>query len=127
MGCCFGARILIMGWAATPNVGQGGGARGKSNPNRVPTNLIMMKGLHIIGCPAAISLTADKDGSMLKRRLRDLNDWLSNGRLPPPVVSSTFPLTDIKSALKTRVASGLEVGATIVRPAELNPVYSSKL
>src|SRR6185312_11540345 len=33
----FGARYLIVGWAATPQ------ARGK--PNQLPTNLIMMKGL----------------------------------------------------------------------------------
>ncbi len=36
----------------------GGGKREKTNPNKLPTNLIMMKGLHVIGCPAMISTKA---------------------------------------------------------------------
>ena len=40
--CKFGARLLIVGWAATPNVAAGKGERGTGapNPNRIPTNLI---------------------------------------------------------------------------------------
>merc|ERR1711920_1113952 len=113
--CKFGAMYLIVGWAATPNVAAGGGAgrgQGAPNPNRIPTNLIMMKGLRVIGCPAVISLTAqgpDKGAAILSRRVRDLNDWTFSGQLPAPVVAKSFPLSDIKTALKTRVHSGSEL------------------
>jgi len=116
--CRFGARILIAGWAATPNVAKGKGQRGAPNANKVPTNLIMMKGLQVIGCPAVISTLFDK--SLIPRRLKDLHDWLHSGRLPPPTVAKTFPLSDVKHALRSRVRSGQELGSTIVRPPGLN-------
>ena len=47
----FGARYLIVGWAATPSVARGKGQRGAPNANQLPTNLIMMKGLDVLGCP----------------------------------------------------------------------------
>lgn len=115
MRCCrFGARILVVGWAATADVAQGKGRRGAPNVNRIPTNLIMMKGLTVLGCPAAISVT--KDPSLVERRYRDLHQWFEEGRLPPPKISSVFPLEDIRAALRARVKSGGEVGATIVQP-----------
>jgi len=40
----FGARSLMVGWAATPFVAKGRGPRGAPNANVLPTNLIMMKG-----------------------------------------------------------------------------------
>src|SRR5258708_7006904 len=36
----FGARYLIVGWAATPGVARGKGLRGAPNANQLPTNLI---------------------------------------------------------------------------------------
>uniref|UniRef100_A0A7S1LSL1 Enoyl reductase (ER) domain-containing protein n=1 Tax=Alexandrium catenella TaxID=2925 RepID=A0A7S1LSL1_ALECA len=123
--CCkFGGRLLIVGWAATPNVARGRGQRGAPNANKVPTNLIMMKGLHIIGCPAVISTTYDK--SIIPRRLKDLHEWTHNGQLPPPTIASRFPLSDVKSALRARMRSGGEVGSTVVQPPPLD-LTSSKL
>jgi NADPH2:quinone reductase len=55
----FGARFLIVGWAATPFVAHGKGLRGAPNANVLPTNLIMMKGLSVLGCPAVISTLHD--------------------------------------------------------------------
>ncbi|HIA04490.1 MAG TPA: NADPH:quinone oxidoreductase family protein, partial [Myxococcales bacterium] len=63
----FGARFLIVGWAATPNVAQGRGQRGAPNANMLPTNLIMMKGLKVLGCPTIIS--TKHDPSIRKTRL----------------------------------------------------------
>lgn len=131
--CKFGAMYLIVGWAATPNVAAGGGAgrgQGAPNPNRIPTNLIMMKGLHVIGCPAVISLTAqgpEKGAAIMKRRLQDINEWVFSGRLPPPTVGKVFPLSDVKSALRTRVDSGSVLGSTVVCPPRLPNVPVAKL
>src|SRR4029077_13097122 len=55
----FGARYLIVGWAATPFVARGKGMRGAPNASVLPTNLIMMKGLDVLGCPTVISTVND--------------------------------------------------------------------
>ena len=55
----FGARYLVVGWAATPFVARGQGQRGAPNANLLPTNLIMMKGLDVLGCPTVISTVND--------------------------------------------------------------------
>jgi len=132
--CAFGAKVLIVGWAATPNVASGGGrgrGQGAPNPNRIPTNLIMMKGLRIIGCPAGISLSAqgpEKGAALIQRRIRDVAEWTSSGKLPAPVVAHSFPLSEVKAALRTRVQSGSEVGSTVVLPPPLPGIHgTSKL
>ena len=45
----------IVGWASTPFVAKGKGQRGAPNANSLPTNLMMMKGLDVLGCPTVIS------------------------------------------------------------------------
>src|SRR4029078_714826 len=50
----FGARYLIVGWAATPVAG-----RGTTPPNQLPTNLILIKGLDVLGCPTVIATVND--------------------------------------------------------------------
>merc|ERR1719445_2754833 len=51
----FGGVFCIVGWTSTPFAG---GGRGKgadhSTANTIPTNLIMMKGARVMGCPVAI-------------------------------------------------------------------------
>lgn len=131
--CAFGARLLIVGWAATPNVASGGGrgrGQGAPNPNRIPTNLIMMKGLRVMGCPAVISLSRqgpEKGAAILRRRVRDIDEWTFSGQLPPPVVASTFPLSEVKAALRSRVTSGTELGSTVVCPPTLVGGVTAKL
>lgn len=128
--CCFGARFLIVGWAATPNVAKGRGqgrGQGAPNPNRVPTNLIMMKGLRIIGCPAAISTQQPGGPQMLARRIRDIEAWAADGRLPPPPIATSYELQDVKKALLSRVDSGSQVGATVVCPPPITLPTASKL
>lgn len=132
--CAFGAKLLIVGWAATPNVASGAGrgrGEGAPNPNRIPTNLIMMKGLRVIGCPAVISLSAqgpEKGAAIMKRRVRDITEWTSSGKLPAPVVARSFPLAEVQAALRTRVMSGSENGSTVVIPPPLVGIHdASKL
>src|SRR4029078_11660353 len=48
------ARVRSFGWASTPFVARGKGQRGAPNANQLPTNLIMMKGLDVLGCTTLI-------------------------------------------------------------------------
>lgn len=79
----FGARYLIVGWAATPFVARGKGQRGAPNVNVLPTNLIMMKSLDVLGCPAAIS--AHRDPKLHDERLRQLLAWAEADEIHPAV------------------------------------------
>ena len=90
----FGARYLIVGWASTPFVARG--EQGKPNPNMLPTNLIMMKGLRVLGCPMVIS--TQKNPSIRVDRLRQLFSWCKS-ELIHPHISHQFPLSQFKEAM----------------------------
>ena len=92
----FGARFLIVGWASTPTVAKGKGQRGAPNANMLPTNLIMMKGLQVLGCPTVISTQFDP--SIRPERLAAIMSWVEEGKIKPHV-SHRFPLREVKQAL----------------------------
>jgi NADPH2:quinone reductase len=102
----FGARFLVVGWAATPFV-----AREKS-PNVLPTNLIMMKGVDVLGCPTVISTV--NDPSIRPPRLARILEWAAAGKIRPHV-SHTFPLTHFKDAMRAKW-NGAVVGGCVVHP-----------
>jgi len=108
----FGARYLIVGWAATPFVARGKGQRGAPNANVLPTNLIMMKSLDVLGCPAAIS--AHKDPSLRITRLEQLRAWAEAGELAPHVDKS-YALKDYDRALRAKWRSE-HVGGCVLEP-----------
>lgn len=108
----FGARFLIVGWASTPNVSKGKGERGAPNANVIPTNLVMMKSLDVLGCPTAISTAMDP--SSRPPRLTQILAWAEDGKIHP-YVSHTFPLTDYKSALRAKW-QGEVTGAAVLHP-----------
>jgi NADPH2:quinone reductase len=108
----FGARFVIVGWAATPFVARGKGQRGAPNANVLPTNLIMMKSLDVLGSPAAIS--AHRDPAMRQKRLATILDWAEQGRITPHV-AEVFPLSRIKDAMREKWQSRF-VGTTVVHP-----------
>lgn len=110
--CSFGARFLIVGWAATPDVAKGKGGRGAPNVNVLPTNLILMKGLHVIGAPTAIA--THRDPSIRAPRLAALREWIEAGKLVP-VVAESHPLAQIKAAMLAKWASKA-VGGIVVHP-----------
>lgn len=95
----FGARFLIVGWAATPFVAKGKGGRGAPNANVLPTNLILMKGLKVLGCPMVIS--TQRDPSIRETRLAQILAWVEAGKLQP-YVPQTFPLANVREALKAK-------------------------
>jgi len=108
----FGARYLIVGWAATPFVARGRGERGAPNANVLPTNLIMMKGLSVLGCPTVISTV--EDPSLRPPRLAQILEWARAGKLRPHV-SHTFPLADFKTAMRAKW-NGEVLGGCVLHP-----------
>ncbi len=111
----FGARYLVVGWAATPFVARGKGMRGAPNANQLPTNLIMMKGLDVLGCPTVISTV--NDPSLRPPRLAYVLAWAADGTLRPHI-SHVFPLGEFKEAMRAKWR-GEVVGGCVLRPPSL--------
>ena len=101
----FGARYLIVGWAATPFVAKG-------TANQLPTNLIMMKGLDVLGCPTVISTVHDP--ASRAPRLAQILQWAATGQIHP-LVSRTYALDDFATAMRAKWASEA-VGGIVVQP-----------
>jgi NADPH:quinone reductase len=110
----FGARFLIVGWASTPFVAKGKGQRGAPNANVLPTNLILMKGLDVLGAPTAIA--THRDPSIRSERLERLVSWAEQGALRP-LVSQSFPIAEAKAAMISKWESR-HVGGTVLHPQE---------
>jgi NADPH2:quinone reductase len=108
----FGARFLIVGWAATPFVARGQGQRGAPNANQLPTNLIMMKSLDVLGCPTAISTANDPESRA--PRLAQVLAWAQAGQIRPHV-SHVFPLSEFKAALRAKW-QGDVIGGCVLHP-----------
>ena len=108
----FGARYLIVGWAATPFVAKGKGQRGAPNANQLPTNLIMMKRLDVLGCPMVISTVHDP--SIRAPRLERIFSWVESGQIKP-LVSQVFALDDFAEAMRAKW-NGAVVGGCVLHP-----------
>jgi len=108
----FGARFLIVGWVSTPFVAQSKGKRGAPNANTLPTNLIQMKGLDVLGCPTVIS--TEKDPSIRPPRLAQILQWVREGRIRP-YVSHTYPLSNFKEAMRAKWR-GEVTGGCVLNP-----------
>ncbi|MBA3549547.1 MAG: NADPH:quinone oxidoreductase family protein [Nannocystis sp.] len=106
-GSAYGARFVIVGWAATPFV-----ARGERDPNVLPTNLILMKGIDVLGSPAAIAV--HRDPALRTERLARILAWANEGRLRP-LVSQTFEFSDLAGALRAKWESR-HPGNIVVHP-----------
>ncbi|HSD90602.1 MAG TPA: NADPH:quinone oxidoreductase family protein [Kofleriaceae bacterium] len=108
----FGARFLIVGWASTPFVARGKGQRGAPNANMLPTNLIMMKGLSVLGCPTVISTL--QDPTLRPPRQAQILEWVRAGKLRPHV-SHVFPLAEFKTAMRAKW-HGDVIGGCVLHP-----------
>ncbi len=108
----FGARFLIVGWAATPFVAKGKGERGAPNANVLPTNLMMMKGLDVLGCPTVISTVMDP--SSRAPRLAKVLAWAESGKIKP-YVSHVFPLAEFKEAMRAKWRGDV-IGGCVLHP-----------
>ena len=96
----FRGRYCVVGWTSTPFAG-GGRAAGadQSSANVVPTNLIMMKGAQVIGCPVAIHTRTDP--TIRPPRVAALDQMVKEG-LIKPFASHVFPLSKIKDAMHAK-------------------------
>ncbi len=108
----FGARFLVVGWASTPFVSRGKGQRGSPNANQLPTNLILMKGLDVLGCPTAISTV--NDPSIRQARMAQIWSWAEAGKIRPHV-SHVFPLADFKEAMRAKWRGDI-IGGCVLHP-----------
>jgi NADPH2:quinone reductase len=108
----FGARFLVVGWAATPFVARGKGQRGAPNANVLPTNLIMMKGLDVLGCPTVISTVVDP--SLRGPRLAQVLAWAAAGKISPHV-SHRFPLAEFQDAMRAKWRGDV-IGGCVLHP-----------
>lgn len=108
----FGARFLIVGWTSTPFVARGRGLRGAPNANQLPTNIIQMKGLSVLGCPAVISVA--QDPSIRPPRIAQIMQWVAEGRIRPHI-SHAYPLADFKRAMLARW-NGEVIGGCVLHP-----------
>nr|MBF0683530.1 zinc-binding dehydrogenase [Pseudomonas sp.] len=100
----------IVGWTSTPNVANGRGLRGSPNANQLPTNIIQMKGLSVLGSPAVIA--AQRDPAMRRERLAQILQWAEEGAITP-FVSHTFPLHAVKDAMLARWNGGITGGCVL--------------
>lgn len=103
----FGARFVVVGWASTPTAG-----RGEHQPNQLPTNLILMKSLDVLGSPAAIS--AHRDPAMRAARLEAI---LAAAPALRPHVDLGFPMDQAQAALEAKW-SGRHPGNVVLHPNE---------
>jgi NADPH2:quinone reductase len=94
----------VVGWSSTPFAGKA--------PNTLPTNLILMKGLDVLGCPMVIATVMDP--ALRPPRLAQILAWAAEGRIRPHV-SHAFPLAQFADALRARW-SGAVVGGCVVNP-----------
>jgi NADPH:quinone reductase len=101
----FGGRFLVVGWAATPQAGRG-------PANVLPTNLILMKGIDVLGCPTFIATVHDP--ALRPPRLAQILGWAEEGRLRPHV-SHVFPLAEFRAAMRAKW-NGEVIGGCVVRP-----------
>ncbi|HEX2690503.1 MAG TPA: NADPH:quinone oxidoreductase family protein [Kofleriaceae bacterium] len=108
----FGARVLVVGWAATPFVAKGKGQRGAPNANVLPTNLILMKGLDVLGCPTVIS--TQHDPRLRPPRLAQILTWAATGQLRPHV-SHRFALAEFRAAMHAKW-NGEVLGGCVLHP-----------
>ena len=113
----FKGRYCVVGWTSTPFAG-GGRATGadQSTANVVPTNLIMMKGAQVIGCPVAIHTRTDP--TIRPPRVAAIDLMVKEGLLRP-YISHVFPLSQLKDAMKAKW--GREVTGCCVVDCTLEP------
>lgn len=104
----FGGRFVVVGWASTPLA-----ARGDRQANALPTNLVLMKGLDVLGSPAAISV--HRDPTLRDARLASILAWAEHGDLRPHI-GACFPLAELSAAMRAKW-TGAYVGNVVVHPS----------
>ncbi|MAG98853.1 MAG: hypothetical protein CMM08_19445 [Rhodospirillaceae bacterium] len=105
----FGGRYVIVGWAS--NVPDSGG-RAAFAPDRLPTNIMQMKCLQVMGSPMAIY--SQRYPELRAAQLQQVLAWAEEGKLRP-YVSHRFPLADFREAVRAKF-DGDVTGSCILNP-----------
>ena len=95
----FEGRFVIVGWAS--NVSSSGG-RKNFVPDELPTNIMQMKCLKVMGSPMVIYCMGNPDWR--KVQLDELMELAHNNRIRP-IVGNEFDFQDYKQAALTKYAS----------------------
>lgn len=103
----FCGRYVIVGWAS--NIAESKG-RETFQPDQLPTNIMQMKGLQVMGSPMVIY--SMKNPAWRKTQIEALVEMADGGRLRP-YVSSRFRLADVREAAGAKLASQV-VGSCIL-------------
>jgi NADPH2:quinone reductase len=108
----FGGRFLIVGWTSTPDVARGKGQRGAPNANQLPTNIMQMKSLTVMGCPAVIAVSHNP--ALRTERLAHIWQWVQEGRIRPHI-SHRFALGEFRQAMRARWSAAV-TGSCVLNP-----------
>ncbi|HPU54264.1 MAG TPA: zinc-binding dehydrogenase, partial [Burkholderiaceae bacterium] len=108
----FMGRMVVIGWAANTGVASPGGRGGSLAPDQLPTNLIQIKGLTVLGSPMVIA--GQRDPSARAPRLAAIQHWMREGLLRP-VVGRRFPLSSLREAMSARLGGNV-IGGCVVHP-----------
>lgn len=109
----FCGRFVIVGWAS--NIAESKG-RETFEPDRLPTNIMQMKGLHVMGSPMVIY--SMRNPNWRKRQIETLTAMAEAGQLRPHA-GVLFPLTAFREAARAKL-NGDIAGSCIltIDPAE---------
>ncbi len=108
----FGGRMVIVGWAGNTQVAKGHGQRGSDNADRLPTNIMQMKGLYVMGSPMVIH--SQRDMSIRTERLSKIMQWVAAGQITP-YVSHAYPLENFREAMTAKI-KGAVTGGCVLNP-----------
>ncbi|MEM9726235.1 MAG: NADPH:quinone oxidoreductase family protein [Pseudomonadota bacterium] len=103
----FCGRYVIVGWAS--NIAESNG-RETFEPDRLPTNIMQMKGLQVMGSPMVIYSMQNPEWR--NAQLNALRRMAEDGLLRPHVATQ-FPLTDFRAAARAKL-DGAIVGNCIL-------------
>ncbi|MEM8493610.1 MAG: NADPH:quinone oxidoreductase family protein [Pseudomonadota bacterium] len=103
----FEGRMVIVGWAS--NVSASGG-RDTFEPDRLPTNIMQMKCLQVLGSPMVIYSMANPDWRT--HQISQVLAWASEGLLRPHV-SHAYPVAEYRTAARAKF-SGDVVGSCVL-------------
>ena len=93
----FGGRYVVVGWAS--NVSESGG-RNTFVPDRLPTNILQMKCLQVMGSPMVIYSMRNPDWR--KKQISQISKWADEKKIHP-FVSHQFPLDSFKEAARAKI------------------------
>jgi len=94
----FGGKFIIVGWAS--NVSSKGGRQGFV-PDELPTNIMQMKCLKVMGSPMVIYSMQNPDWR--DYQISEILSMAEAGKINP-YTSHQYPLDDFKSAAKAKLA-----------------------